>query len=301
MRSATQVTELAARLDGRLVVAAATPLAAGTPDPEVLDTYLAGLVADGAGGLAVCAHTGRGPFLDRTARDLVVRRARTLDVPVIAGVGGPGPGSDALADAELAAAGGADALLVFPPPADPLGHHDALWRATGLPLIAFDLYTAPYSPADLAALLAHPGVVGVKLARLHDAIACQAGVAAAREAGRLAITGEDRMFGPSLMWGARAALVGIAAAAVGLTAGVLDAYLAGQHAEFVARSARLDALAEVTFRPPYEGYVQRMLWIALAEGRIPASHGLDPHAPPLDDAERQHVLSTWRELTETEV
>ncbi|OLF10885.1 hypothetical protein BLA60_12650 [Actinophytocola xinjiangensis] len=300
MQPATRVTELAGRLDGRLIAAAATPLPAGpAPDPGVLDAYLAGLVADGAGGLAVCAHTGRGPFLDRAARDLVVRRAAALGVPVIAGVGGAG--SDAMADARLAAAGGADALLVFPPPADPLGHHDALWRATGLPLVAFDLYTAPYSPAELAALLAHPGVAGVKLARLHDAIACQAGIAAAREAGRLAITGEDRMFGPSLMWGARAALVGLAAAAVGLTAGVLESYLAGRYAEFVTRSARLDALADVTFREPYEGYVQRMLWIAEAEGRIPPGHALDPHAPLLTADDRPRVLSTWRDLTEIEV
>ena len=41
------------------------------------------------------------------------------------------------------------------------------------------------------------------------------------------------MFGPSLMWGAEAALVGLAAAAVPVTAQVLDAYARGDHARFV--------------------------------------------------------------------
>ena len=282
--------ELADRLRGRVVAAAATPMdAEGRVDPGLVEEYLASLVVDGAGGLAVCAHTGRGPFLDAATRDLLVRRARALDVPVVVGVDGP-------AAAAAAAAAGADALLVFPPPADPLGYHDALWRATGLPLIVFDLYTAPYSPADLRALLAHPGVAGVKLARLHDAIACQAGVAAARDAGRLVITGEDRMFGPSLMWGAEAALVGIAAAAVRLSTDVLGSYVAGRFDEFVSASARLDALAAVTFREPFDGYVQRMLWIAEAEGRIPPAHACDQHGPELDPAERSRVLSTWRTL-----
>ncbi|MCT2583109.1 dihydrodipicolinate synthase family protein [Actinophytocola gossypii] len=302
MQPDQRVAELAGRLRGRLVAAAATPTdGGGRVDAAVVDAYLAGLVADGAGGLAVCAHTGRGPYLDPTTRDLLVRRARSLDVPVVVGVGGPGDTPAAtLAAAELAAAGGADALLVFPSP-DPLDRHDALWRATGLPLVAFDLYTAPYQDTDLHALLAHPGVAGVKTARLHDAIACQAALAAARDAGRLAITGEDRMFGPSLMWGADAALVGIAAAAVPLTAGVLDAHVAGRFDEFVVASRRLDALASVTFRPPYDGYVQRMLWIAAAEQRIPPDHAGDAHGPDLDPAERSDVLTTWRTLAETRV
>ncbi|HEX2132448.1 MAG TPA: dihydrodipicolinate synthase family protein [Actinophytocola sp.] len=302
MKPDPRVAELAGRLRGRLVAAAATPMdAAGRVDAAVVDAYLAGLVADGAGSLAVCAHTGRGPFLDAATRELLVRRARTLGVPVVVGVGGPGDTpATALAAAELAAAGGADALLVFPSP-DPLDQHDALWRATGLPLVAFDLYTAPYPAADLRALLAHPGVAGVKTARLHDAVACQAGLAAARDAGRLAITGEDRMFGPSLMWGADAALVGIAAAAVRLTADVLAAYVAGRFDEFVVASGRLDALASATFRPPYDGYVQRMLWIAAAEHRIPEGHAGDAHGPDLDPAERARVLTTWRNLAETRV
>ncbi|MFI7217984.1 dihydrodipicolinate synthase family protein [Micromonospora maritima] len=282
------------RLRWALVAAAATPTDRdGTVDEAVLDTYLRGLAADGADALAVLAHTGRGPFLDDATRARVVRRAVATGVPVIVGVGGrPGERTDDVAaQAADAAALGAAGVLVFPVDGDASAHHDAIWRTAGLPMLAFDLYLRPYSPARLAELLGHPGVAGAKVARLHDAMACQAALAAVHAADRLAVTGEDRMFGPSLMWGAQAALVGLAAAAVPVTAAVLRAFADRRYADFVTASARLDRLAEVTFTEPMEGYVRRMLWIAAAEGRIPQSHTADPHGPALSAADRARVLA----------
>ncbi|MGV9763665.1 dihydrodipicolinate synthase family protein [Micromonospora tulbaghiae] len=282
------------RLRWALVAATATPVDGdGATDEAILDRYLRGLVADGADALAVLAHTGRGPFLDDATRDRVVRRAVATGVPVIVGVGGrPGERTDEVADqATAAAARGAAGVLVFPVDGDAPAHHDAIWRAAGLPMLAFDLYVRPYPPQRLVDLLDHPGVAGVKVARLHDAMACQAALAAAHAADRLAVTGEDRMFGPSLMWGAQAALVGLAAAAVPVTAAVLRAFAERRYADFVTASARLDRLAEVTFTEPIEGYVRRMLWIAAAEGRIPQSYADDRHGPALPADERARVLA----------
>jgi 4-hydroxy-tetrahydrodipicolinate synthase len=285
----------------QLVAAAATPAdRAGRVDPAVLERYLRSLVDDGVQALAVLAHTGRGPYLAPPVRDDVIRRAVDTGVPVIVGTTGTGP--DSIRDAERAAEFGARGLLVFAPEGtDPLAHHDALWRAAGLPLLAFDLYTRPYPRTVRAELLDHPGVAGLKVALLHDAIACQAAIAATNDAGRLAVTGEDRMFSPSLLWGAQAALVGLAAAAVPVTAEVLDAYARGDYARFVRLSARLDRLAAATFTEPMEGYVQRMLWIAAAEGRIPDGYAYDLAAgdhgaplPPLPPEERERVLSALR-------
>lgn len=287
------------RLRWRLVAAAATPATVdGRVDAGVVDAYLHGLVADGADALAVLAHTGRGPFLSEAVRAEVLRRAGGTGVPVVAGVGGsPGESTrDVCGQAAQAATLGAAGVLVFPPADDPLAHHDAVWRASGLPMLVFDLYTRPYRADVLAALLDHPGVAGVKVARLHDAIACQSALAAAHAADRLAITGEDRMFGPSLMWGAQSALVGLAAAAVPVTASVLRAFADKEYAEFVAASHRLDQLAEVTFSEPMEGYVQRMLWIAAVEGRIPRDHAIDPYGPGLSDGDRERVLRVVRSL-----
>jgi 4-hydroxy-tetrahydrodipicolinate synthase len=278
-------------LNGALIAAAATPMtASGGVDLGVVAHYLAGLVADGATALAVLAHTGRGPYLAADVRAAVIGRAVALGVPVLVGVGGSEDPEAAPEQARVAADRGADGVLVFPSAGDRVALHEAVWQASRLPMVAFDLYTVPCPQDTMRELLAHPGVAGLKTALLADAIGCQRAIALTREAGRLAITGEDRMFGPSLLWGAQAALVGIAAASVRVTADVLRAYRDFGLREFEEASRRLDRLAEVTFTEPMEGYVQRMLWLAAAEGRIPESHATDLFGPPLAEEERAAVL-----------
>ncbi|TDD04415.1 dihydrodipicolinate synthase family protein [Nonomuraea deserti] len=279
------------RLRGTLIAAAATPMTgSGEVDLGVVSRYFARLVADGATGLAVLAHTGRGPFLTPGIRAAVIERAAACadagDVPVLVGVGGGPDTSDPAEQARVAAGLGADGVLVFPSEGDRAALHEEVWQAARLPMIAFDLYTRPCPPGVLREILRHPGVAGLKTALLSDAIGCQRAIALARESGRLAITGEDRMFGPSLLWGAEAALVGIAAAAVEVTAEVLRAFREPGLRAFEQASGRLDRLAAATFTEPMEGYVQRMLWLAAAEGSIPATHAHDPHGPGLPDRER---------------
>nr|WP_281386819.1 dihydrodipicolinate synthase family protein [Jiangella mangrovi] len=292
-----------------MVAAAATPMRAdGSTDPGVCSAYFGHLVRAGAGGLAIAAHTGRGDRLPITTKADLVRRAAALDVPVVAGVGGhaDGPGHD-LEWAATAAAAGAQALLVFPPAdTDPdavVAHHEAIAGASGLPLIAFDLYTRPYAPSTLARLLDLPSVGAFKPARLHDAIACQEGIAAARARGKLVLTGEDRMLGASLMWGAEGALIGLAAAAAQISVAAVATFAAAvltsardAATRFIEVSAVVDELSRVTFRPPFDGYVQRMLWIAADEGTIPEEFAVDPYRPAdLDDAERDEVVRVVRQ------
>ncbi|MET8990176.1 dihydrodipicolinate synthase family protein [Nonomuraea wenchangensis] len=278
------------RLRGSLAAAALTPMTpAGEVDLDVAEEYFLRLVASGAGALAVLAHTGRGPFLPAAVRAGLIVRARRAGVPVIVGVGSSEGG--AIADARMAAELGADGVLVFPEPGDRVALHEAVWSAAGLPIIAFDLYTDPCSPATLHRILSLPGVAGLKTALLSDAMGCQETIALTREAGRLAITGEDRMFAPSLLWGAQAALVGIAAASVETTAAVMRAYEGEDLRGFEKASARLDRLAAATFTAPMEGYVQRMAWLAAAEGLVPEEHAHDPYGPALPDGERAKVLA----------
>ncbi|GII92441.1 dihydrodipicolinate synthase family protein [Sinosporangium siamense] len=285
---------LADRLRGTLIAAAATPMtAAGEVDLDLTEAYFRSLVADGADGLAVLAHTGRGPYLSPEVRAGVIERAVAIGVPVIVGVGGSrrtAQPESVAAQAVVAAELGAGAVMVFPSEGDRLAEHDTVWRAAGLPVIAFDLYTRPCPPDVRRKLLAHPGVAGLKAALLSDAMACQEAIADTRAAGRLAITGEDRMFGPSLLWGAEAALVGIAAACVADTAEVMRTFAGPDLRAFARASARLDRLAAATFTEPMEGYVQRMLWLAHAEGRVPGSHAFDPYRPSLPEEERDSLI-----------
>ncbi len=301
--------ELTGRLRWSLVAAAATPMRAdGSTDPDVCEAYFGHLVRGGAGGLAVAAHTGRGDRLSIATKAELVGRAAALNVPVLAGVGGSaeGPEHD-LEWAARAGAAGADALLVFPPAeTDPdavVAHHEAVAQASGLPLVAFDLYTRPHPLETLGRVLDLPDVCAFKPARLHDAIACQETIAAARSRGLLVLTGEDRMLGASLMWGAEGALIGLAAAAVQITVAAVETFAAAVHtsnrdaaARFLEVSAIVDEVARVTFRPPYEGYVQRMLWLAADEGTVPAEFAVDPYRPgDLDDAERDEVVRVVRQ------
>ncbi|MCK2218544.1 dihydrodipicolinate synthase family protein [Actinomadura sp. ATCC 31491] len=308
------------RLRGGLAAAALTPMTrAGEVDLDVAEAYFRRLAGSGADVLAVLAHTGRGPFLAAETRAGVITRARRAGVPVIVGVGGAQDGGHggghgggqggqnggqgggtarAVADARMAAELGADGVLVFPEPGDRVALHEAVWSAAGLPMIAFDLYTDPCPPAALRRILDLPGVAGLKTALLSDAMGCQRTIALTREAGRLAITGEDRMFAASLLWGAQAALVGVAAASVGTTAAVLRAYEGGDLRGFEKAAARLDRLAAATFTAPaegpMEGYVQRMAWLAAEEGLIPEEHAHDPYGPALPDGERARVLAAAR-------
>jgi 4-hydroxy-tetrahydrodipicolinate synthase len=269
--------------------------ASGTPDVEAAGPYAASLVRDGVGGLAVGAHTGRGPLLADPVRRALVRTVRdAVDVPIVAGVGGSALSAVELADAatEMAEAG-ADALLVYPVARD--AHpdipalHATVARASGLPVIAFVLYEAAsghrYS-VDLARrLVATDGVLGIKSAVLDDAVACQDILTACRaeRPDTVLFTGEDRMLGPSLMWGADAALVGIAAAVPQVTVEVLDAWLKQRHSDFVAASTRADALGALVFRSPVDTYVQRMAWLAAWEGRLPRDLCHDPMGTTEDE------------------
>lgn len=305
--------ELVDRLRGGLVPAILTPLdGRGALDVGVLARYVEG-VATGSAALAVWAHTGRAAYLTGEQRETVLRTAvdRT-DLPVIAGITAPA-GTAAtekavtervLREAERAAGLGASALLVFPPVAlavDPDREsaaqriHDKLARSFDLPLVLFYLHGGaggfPYAPPLLRALLSIPQTAGIKLATLDAAVTCQDVIRLVRDefGDRLAITGEDRMYGPSFLWGAEAALVGIAAAATELAGAVVDAWTSQDAARFVEASGRLDRLAAVTFKSPIEGYVQRMLWVAAWEGSIPEEWARDPFGPALPTGEREAV------------
>lgn len=314
-----RAAELARKLDRAAVPAVLTPMTADRRlAAGALERYASGIAAGPAGGVAVWAHTGRGPYLSAAERRRVLATFRAAStVPVIAGVAPPADGRDdpvdsALAVAEDAAAGGADALLVFPPRAFAqrpdrdaalLSLHERLASRFRLPLMLFVLHAAAggyaYPPALLRDLLALPDVVGVKIATLDSAMTCQDTTALVREEfpGRLAVTGEDRMFGPSLMWGAQAALVGIAAACTELTTDLLACwYGPRERAGFVRASERMDQFAAATFIQPIEGYVQRMLWAAEAEGIIPADAAHDPFGPRIPAAERERVHQVVRSL-----
>jgi 4-hydroxy-tetrahydrodipicolinate synthase len=255
--------------------------------------YAESLRLEPLAGVAVWAHTGRGPHLSPEQRRSVLEMWREAlpDKVIVAGAHDIGTAIDARRR-------GADALLIHPVADDPIRHHDRLSRE--LPGIVFWLYDAAggiaYDDATLHALLDLPHIMGIKIATLDSVMTYQRLVTLVRQhSGKLIITGEDRFLGYSLIGGADAALVGIAASVPALSAALFEARDAGDHGRFLRLTGAADAFAAHTFCPPMEGYIRRMLWAAAAEGRIPVDACDDPWGPPPGNGERERVMQAVRD------
>lgn len=280
------------RLRGGVVAAVPAPFRDGALDRAAQQEYARSLAAEPLAGVAVWAHTGRGPHLGRGQRHDVLAswRAGLPGKLVIAGVSD----ADMLRDAE---SGGADAVLVFPVATDPIRHHEAMSRQ--LPVILFWLYEGAggvaYDDATLHRLLDLPNVIGIKIATLDSVMTFQRLAALVRQhPGKLVVTGEDRFFGYSIMCGADCALIGLAAALPALSCALFQAKETREAGRFLELSATCDRFAAATFREPMEGYVRRMLWAAAAEGRLPPEACDDPWGPVLPMNEQDDVIEAVR-------
>lgn len=281
------------RLRGGLIPAVPVPFRGTTFAADAQQDCATWMATQDVAGVAVWAHTGRGPKLDAGQRRLVLDCWRTAlpNRVVVAG-------ANSLEMARAARSGGAEALLAFPRAEDPVGWHAAL--GAELPVIAFYLYEAAggvaYDDETLEALLALPAVIGIKVATLDSVVTFQriAGLMHAHP-GKLLITGEDRFLGYSLMLGAESALIGMGGALTDLQAELLRASASGDAARFLQLSRTMDRFAQATFVPPLEGYVRRMLWAMAAEGAIPADACDDPWGPPLPEGEREAVCRAVHE------
>lgn len=284
---------VATRLDGQLIPAVPVPFRGAALAEDALETYANWMAGQPVAGVAVWAHTGRGLRLTPQQRDrvLAVWRAALPGKLVIAGV-------NSVEMARAAKQGGADALLAYPRALDAVAYHVALGKE--LPVIAFYLYESAggvaYDNATLHGLLGAPDVIGIKVATLDSVMTFQRIASLMKEyPGKLLITGEDRFLGYSVTMGARCALIGMGAALTDIQASLLRTFALGDFGGFVHLSGLCDRFAQATFEAPIEGYVQRMLWAAAAEGAIPEDACDDPWGPTLDPAEREIVRRAVRD------
>ena len=280
-------------LEWGLVPAVPVPFRGRAIDEAAQQAYATWMARQDIAGVAVWAHTGRGPHLSAEQRRAVLAawRAALRGKIVVAGANSPEMARDAKH-------GGADALLAFPRRDDTVAYHAAL--AQQLPVIAFYLYQAAggvdYDDATLHAILSLPGVIGIKVATLDSVMTFQRVASVMQHhADKLLITGEDRFLGYSLMMGARAALIGMGAALTDVQAALLRAHASGDEHAFLRLSTQLDAFSQVTFTAPMEGYIRRMLWALAADGVIPDDACDDPWGPQLPAAEREAVRRAVRE------
>jgi 4-hydroxy-tetrahydrodipicolinate synthase len=280
-------------LEWGLIPAVPVPFRGSGIDMAAQRAYAAWMARQPIAGVAVWAHTGRGPHLSSHQRSAVLEQWRSaLAGKVLIA------GANEMGMAREAQRGGADALLAFPARENAVAYHDAL--SAELPVIAFYLYEAAggvdYDDATLHAILSLPRVIGIKVATLDSVMTFQRICRVMRDhPDKLLITGEDRFLGYSLLLGARAALIGMGAALTDLQAALISARQRGDDHAFLRLSTQLDAFSQVTFREPMEGYIRRMLWAVAAEGVISDAACDDPWGPPLPDTEREAVRRAVRE------
>ena len=291
------MTTLAERLDGGLIPAVPVPFRGDEMDGAAQRTYGRWMARQPVAGVAVWAHTGRGPHLSANVRREVLDTWREAmpDGVIIAGARDIGMAIEARR-------GNADALLAFPVREDPIGYHRRLSRE--LPVIAFYLYEAAggvgYDDPTLHAILELPDVIGIKVATLDSVMTFQHIAAVLRShPSKLLITGEDRFLGYSLLLGARAALIGMGAALPDVQADLLRARAQEDWPRFIMLSEICDRFAQTTFIDPMEGYIRRMLWAAAADGALPPDACDDPWGPPLPGDEREAVERMVRDARAT--
>jgi 4-hydroxy-tetrahydrodipicolinate synthase len=280
-------------LEWGLIPAVPVPFRGSKIDEQAQYDYAHWMAAQIVAGVAVWAHTGRGPHLTSPQRRLVLKTWReALPHKIIVA------GANSVDMAREAKQGGADALLAFPRRENAVVYHEELGRE--LPVIAFYLYGSAggvdYDDPTLHAILSLPAVIGIKVATLDSVITFQRIAAVVRDhPDKLLITGEDRFLGYSLMMGARAALIGMASALTDVHAALLGTYAARDPHDFMPVAERLDAFGAATFTQPMEGYIRRLLWALAADGVIPEESCDDPWGPALPEAERETVRRAVRE------
>jgi 4-hydroxy-tetrahydrodipicolinate synthase len=288
---------LVERLEGGLIPAVPVPFRGNEMDASAQRSYARWMAAQPVAGVAVWAHTGRGPHLSAEQRREVldVWREALPDKILVAG-------ARDITMAIEARRGKADALLAFPQATDPVGYHQRLSRE--LPVISFYLYQAAggvdYDDRTLHAMLELPNVLGIKVATLDSVMTFQRIAAVLRDhPSKLLITGEDRFLGYSLLLGARAALIGMGAALTDLQADLVRARISDDWERFVSLTELCDRFGQTTFVHPMEGYIRRMLWAVAAEGAIPAEACDDPWGPALPPEERDAVERAVRDARAT--
>lgn len=274
-------------IESGLIPAVPVPFRGSTIDEAALRAYAAWMARQPISGVAVWAHTGRGPHLSAEQRHLVLEvwREALPDKMIVAG-------ARDISMAIEARRGNADALLAFPQADTPVEYHRRLGRE--LPVLAFYLYEAAggvsYNDETLHAILDLPEVTGIKVATLDSVMTFQRIASVVRShPGKLLVTGEDRFLGYSLMLGAEAALIGMGAALTDLQAELLESHRQMDLVQFHRLSSLCDAFAQATFTEPMEGYIRRMLWSLAAEGIIPWESCDDPWGPSLPEFDRATV------------
>jgi 4-hydroxy-tetrahydrodipicolinate synthase len=278
----------------------------GRPDYDMFRSYLEWLTPQGIVGVTVNADTGEGAQLTRDERLAVVETARHVlddDLCVVSGLIAASSEQGGQLAKDLARAG-ADALLVFSPPAfigQPLpsalvcGYFEAIAQA-GVPLVAFnltpDLGGAVLCPGTLREL-ADRGLIAALKEASFDPVTYIASRDAIRSSSTRPafLTGCDNFIYESVVLGADGCLLGFCALAAEMTVRLCDLVASGrlEEAERLNREA-LSPLAQAMFARPMRDSRARIK-AGLARLGIFDNEDVRPPLLPLGEEDRAAMLA----------
>jgi 4-hydroxy-tetrahydrodipicolinate synthase len=249
----------------------------------------------GVTGLVVNGHAAEVASLGRE------ERRRTLAIaldevagacPVVSGVYTDGT-QEAVELARDAKAGGAAAVLVFPPtlfmwgaqlkPDMALRHFSEIAAAVDIPIVVFEYPPASgigYTPETLAKLAEIPTVRGVK-DWSNDIVAFERNLRAVRATGRpVAVLSSFTMsLMSTFLLGADGAISGMGSVVADLQAELFAACQKGDLESARTINDRLDPLVRVFYAPPFVDMHNRMKEALVLLGRIPHAYVRAPLTP----------------------
>jgi len=296
-----------------IIPAVVTPMDdAAEIDEKQLNDYIGWLAGfKGLKGLAVNMDTGEGPHLTdgEKARLIKIYKQRLGDsVPVLAGISGRST-REAEEQARAAAESGADALVVFPPPVFagaalgpkiPVAYHEAIARASGLPMVLFQLQPALagaiFSEETLVALAGIKQAVALKEASF-DAVTFVKTVELLRASGAeiTILTGNDNFIYESFLLGAEGALIGFGTIAIQEQIDMHRAAVECRYRDGEKIWGAIRPLEEAIFAVPVRDYRARMK-AALVEIGIISSAVMRPPLFEVDDGEKEKIRACLRDL-----
>lgn len=316
--------EVQEKILGDIMPAVPVPLLEdGSIHLESQENYVKWMNKQPVNTVAIWAHTGRGLNLSKEQRKVVFNQWRNgLDEEkmILCGVGANI--RDGIKDEEYiqeavdmakeAKELGANLIMPYAPTLFRgrenqdemiLKYHNEIAKL-GLPMVLFFLYEdaggITYSLDVLKELFKIPNVIAIKMATLDSVMTYQdvSNMIKEEDTDVALITGEDRMFGYTVMRGAKGALIGLSSIYTKLQKDMITSYYKGNYEEFIRKSEVVDNLAEHTFYSPMEGYIERILYILGEKGIISKDATNDPFGLGVDQWERERIDRFIEELGE---
>jgi len=296
-----------------IIPATVTPMTADAEvDEKQLRSYIEWLRGyQGIKGLAVNMDTGEGPHLTDAERKRIVEIFKETcgdDLPILAGLCGRST-AEACAQAAMYREAGADALVIFPPPVFaggalgpriPVEYHKAIHKASGLPMVLFQLQPALagaiFSDETLSALCKLDGVIALKEASFDALTFISTANIMRRYKDKITLlTGNDNFIYESFVLGARGALIGFGTLAVQEQIEMHRASMNRNYELGLMLWEKVKPLCDTVFAAPVRDYRARTK-IALKHLGVIKSAAMRPPLMEVEPAEQEKILDALDEL-----